>query len=234
MDSPRPLYDDLEEDFPHRELLYASDKIMTSLSCLKWEDLMKTPLTIGLPCLISFTPGKKSNAIGLPTGSLWGVLMEFTVFGPRKRPKADGVVFICGDQKNKPDVENMPYNVLWKWALDTNNCPEDLRHSSLAKALQTLCYAETAPYLCYSGRQDGYISGLRSWKVCEWNMNFERILQADVPFFATDTLTKIQRPPKIRRTRKKRKKPDAQDPVKFMETYDFKSLDLSVISPYEP
>jgi hypothetical protein len=225
MDFLRPFIDDEAEI---NTQLYASDSVMASLACLPWAELMDTPLTISLPDIIVWKPKDGKN---LPRGKLWGILMEFHV-SDTKRPKADGTVFVCGDQKSPPpNIFSM--EGLWNWAMDTKNCPATMRFYSLRYALKVLCSETTAPYPVAPTRKDGYFTAMSCWAVAEWGLTIDKLLRMKIPFFPySEDIPQSIKPSKPKNTGRKRNRTIYEDPVKFMETFSFKKVDLQLISPH--
>lgn len=225
MDELRPLYDSLEEDFPLWETYYQSPRVERQLASLDWGSLMENPISIPLPCVISFEPKKGSKTV-FPCGCLWGILMDFEYYGAGKRPKADGTVYICGDQSRYPPINDWLLLDLYEWALDEKNCPIEFRFRSLQQALRTLCLGEHAKFPCESTRKDNYFSGLRSWKSVEWDRTLERLVRDGVDFIQTQEIPSWIKPKKTKQTRKKRKKPDVKDADEFPENLIIPDLNL--------
>lgn len=193
-----------------------------AFTCIEWKKLMETPRFVGLPAIIYFEPKKGHNPF--PTGKLWGVLMTFMYFGSDKRPRTDGIVFVCGNQW-QPPPDDLTYSQLFTWATNYDNCPSSLRFHSLAYALTVMCGTEQSPYRCRPSRSDGYFQGVKCWTVLEWEMTIEELLRCGVDFLeSSDTLPASMVPEKPKKTRKKRKKPADKDTVQFLENLDIDSL----------
>jgi len=187
------------------------------LSCLPWESLINNPVTIPLPCFISYSPKNKSEA--LPYGELWAVLMDFKVHGFKTRPCADGIVFVCSNQRTPPpDIFRL--DQLWRWAMNPTNCPTSMRFRSLGLALRTVCGGPTAPFPVKSERKDGYYQGLKCWKVCEWNLSLDQLVKREIPFFSySEELPKEIIPVLPKKTRRKRKKTEEKNMENFIDEY---------------
>jgi hypothetical protein len=201
------------------------------LSCLPWKDLINNPVTIPLPCFVSYSPKHESDH--LPCGELWGVLMEFKVNGFKTRPCADGTVFVCGNQ-SQPPPNIYALQDLWMWALNPRNCPSSMRFRSLGLALRTVCGSESAPFHVQSERKDGYYQGLKCWKVCEWNMSLDQLVKQDIPFFDySDPLPKEIIPVLPKKTRRKRKRTVEKKVEQFMLNYLSDSSFEDAFSPLQ-
>lgn len=197
-----------------------------------WESAIAAPLTIPLPCVIEYSP-VGYDAYLLPHGTIFGVLMEFRL--THRKPKAEGIVFVCGDQTKLPPVFKDRAD-LWFWALNPTNCPRSRRFCSLGSALRMLCLIEGAPYPTMSRRKDGYIPGLRAWKVREEegpSCRLQNLVKNGVPFFPFyESLSLMQRPAPCKPLTKKRKKSQAKDRGENLDMFNLLEIpDLSLFDP---
>lgn len=237
MDEWTPMYDAQDAKDPKTDVgyyrnicegTYWNKKQLTSLSCLDWPTMINTPVSIPLPAIIYFEPSKVAKS--LPTGKLWGILMSFTVFGPTRRPRGDGVVFVPWDQSNDLSRDMYEYSKLYEWALDEKNCPSSMRFHSLSTAIRTLCVGESAPFLVPCAKKTGHFQALKCWKELEWGITIEGLINLNTAFIEIDSLPigLVPNPPP--KKRRKRKKPVGNSTEKFMETFDWKKLNLDVTS----
>jgi hypothetical protein len=250
------FFDSLEEDFPNRHLLEASPKVMSQMASLPWEEMKHKPLSIGTPCLISYSPKRSSKDV-LPCGKLFAVLMELTYFGPGKRPKTGGVIHVCADQSAMPDFSYMTFSQIYEWGMDKDNCPYEYRFSDLTVTIKEMCHGENPPFPSESGHKNGYVFGLRYWRVCEYDLTIEKLLEPQiripstllrkfeqfpnessvpdiflpVPFINTNPVPEGAKPKRAHRVRKKRKilseKTIEKTTESFMTDFCWDTVDLS-------
>jgi hypothetical protein len=199
-----------------------------ALACMPWPIMLKTPVTIPLPSIIYFKPTKPSKS--LPTGKLWGILMTFTVFGPTRRPRGDGVVFVPSDQKKTFSPTMLDYTGLYDWAMNEENCPISMRFHSLSHAIRVLCVQPGAPFPVACNRKDGHFQALKCWKELEWKKTMEDLIKLDVKFYDLVPFPKACVPNVPQKKRRKRKNTSGKTTENFMASFDWDKVDLVVIS----
>jgi len=177
---------------------------------LPWDELVENPQCIGLPTPIYFQPakGKKSKLpVYKEEQKLWGVLMTMKDFGAKKRPRFDGIVFVCGEQRCPPNIFHLTPCELYDWAIDENNVPGGLRFHSMPFTIKKMC-GKGAVYETESTRPDGYFQGSKNWVVAEWGLTVDELLRREVPFLeSSDTLPPHMTPKKPRKSLPTTKKP---------------------------
>lgn len=228
----RPFYDEDKDVKFFKDIKKLTTKSQElALDCIDWKEMLDNPIVIPLPCYVVFEPRKAADR--LPKGKIWGVLMTFKDYGPGCRPRSDGVIFVCGDQDNEPPFQ--PHlNKLWDWALDTRNCPESMRFSSLAHSLLVLCGSIDSPFYVKNSRKDGYFQGSKCWKNVEWDMSLEDLMKQNVDFLEySEKLPQFVAVRKNKKTRRKRKR--LVENIKKNETVDtpFPLSNLDLIFPVD-
>lgn len=226
-----PFYD-TDEDIKRLKDIYvfseSTPQMELELDCLDWHQLINTPIHIVLPTIISFEPKRENK---LPLGRLYGVLMTFEVFGEKRRPKADGVVFILGDQEEFPPVHLGP-SALWDWAMDTDNCPESMRYSSLAHSLLVICGNPGCPYPVGNTGKRVYFQATRSWKIEEWGYTLEELIGQNIPFIEYCEPLGARMPSKKKTLKRKRKIPEKRVenlPAETGNLDDWSTIDIASI-----
>jgi hypothetical protein len=204
-----------------------------AFAAIDWEWCMHNPRFIGLPCVIYFAP-KRENPF--PTGRLWGILMTYNYYGPRCKPRHDGIVFICGNQYVEPPRQ-CTYYQLYKWAIDPKNVPESCRFYSLAYALKIVC-GKGGLWETKGNRSDGHFHGTKSWYIDEYDISIETCLKENIEFLESDdvlpphlTPTKPRMIPRNpQKTGRKRKKTDNIDIDNLVKSVNWDELNLPSLS----
>lgn len=130
------------------------------------------PLSIQLPALIRYKH---------KTGELWAILMHFELKKTSKKPRYEGIVYVCANQRSPPPIW-MGFDDMWKWALDLLNVPMAFRYNGLAHALTDLC-SPGGLYPVEYIRSDGYFQGPKCWQFVEWDMTIEEVVKYNIPIY---------------------------------------------------
>lgn len=211
------------------ELFSCDESTKNALQFLPWKTMLSSPFCFQLPVVISYTPTNPPPSF--QTGSLWGILVWVEINRP-KLPHHEGIVFMCGDQSQKPPLHLSP-TALWNWAKQEKNCPSSMRFRSLREALRVLCGPPTSPFHVPAQRADKYFPALQMFRVTEWNVTLERLIKDGVemhPYFRQPPLKYVPVQPK--KPRKKRKKPAKEDRVEIPKSTTPEELDISFISSF--